>query len=183
MPQDDCLNPNPDLNPAPENSTATHPLSLQEPEPSPSSPVPRRLIGMAGICCLTLGGLLLALPRGVEQWEPWQQAEQTEASEQEQHQASTVLQLVTLSPQKRAAKLQTIAAQPEPSLERSRARYLLAIDLLERYEGGPAVQWLTDLELDYPVMAPYILLKRGRGYELSNETIKAQEWWQEIVEK
>jgi soluble lytic murein transglycosylase len=138
---------------------------------------------MAGICCLTLGGLLLALPKGVEQLEQWQQAEQIEAYEQEQHQASTVLQLVKLSSQKRAAKLQTIAAQPEPSLERSRARYLLAIDLLERYEGGPAVQWLTDLELDYPVMAPYILLKRGRGYELSNETIKAQESWQEIVEK
>lgn len=183
MTQDDSLNPNSERNPAPRRSAATQPLPPPEPEPRLSSFPPQRWVWIAGICCLTLGGLILALPKGVEQLEQWQQAEQIEAYEQEQHQASTVLQLVKLPPQKRAAKLQAIAAQPEPSLERSRARYLLAVDLLERYEGGPAVQWLTDLELDYPVMAPYILLKRGRGYELSNETIKAQESWQEIVEK
>ncbi|MGH2412205.1 MAG: transglycosylase SLT domain-containing protein [Microcystaceae cyanobacterium] len=41
---------------------------------------------------------------------------------------------------------------------------------------------MEGLEKDYPVLAPYILLKRGRAYELTNENKKAQETWQKLLE-
>ena len=39
----------------------------------------------------------------------------------------------------------------------------------------------TKVEDEYPTLVPYILLKRGRGYELTNETEKAQATWQELI--
>lgn len=183
VPQDNDLNLNSAFHSTPKCSTVTPPLRSALSAPTLSSRSPRRFVWMAGGLVVVLGTGFLVVPKVIEQVEQWQQAQQLAAYEQEQHRASTVLQLVKLSPEKRAAKLRAIAAQPQPSLERSRARYLLAVDLLNRYEGGPAVQWLADLELDYPVMAPYILLKRGRGYELSNAMIQAQESWQAIIER
>jgi soluble lytic murein transglycosylase len=91
------------------------------------------------------------------------------------------LTLAELPPDKRESKLQEIAASETLSLERSRARYLLGMDLLKKYEGGPALKQLEGLDTEYPILAPYILLKRGRGYELTNELTKAQETWQELL--
>lgn len=119
----------------------------------------------------------------MSQWEKEHKHQQATKFEQEQHQPSEVLKLIKFPRDQRVNKLQAIANRSEVTLDRSRARYLLAVDALDRYEGGAAVTLLADLELDYPVMAPSILLKRGRGYELSNEKIRAQETWQEIVEK
>ncbi len=42
---------------------------------------------------------------------------------------------------------------------------------------------LEGLEVDYPVLAPYILLMRGRGYQLTNEDEQAKATWQTILEK
>lgn len=126
------------------------------------------------------GGLLLA-PRGIE-WLEWRDREsKIELFELDRRQSSQVATLVALPKAERLEKLKAIAAVPSPSLDRSRAKYLLAMDLLAKFEGGPAVRMLEGLESDYPVMAPMILLKRGRGYELSNEPTKAREQWQKIL--
>lgn len=102
--------------------------------------------------------------------------------EEDPNQPSIVLSLATLPSQERKSKLEEIASAREPSLERSRARYLLASDLIKEYEGGPALLQLENLEDEYEAMAPYILLKRGRGYELTNENTQAQETWQKLIE-
>jgi soluble lytic murein transglycosylase len=101
---------------------------------------------------------------------------------QDLNQPSVVLNLSSLSAETRSSQLQEIASSEKSSLDRSRARYLLASDLIKKYEGGPALLQLEGLEEEYLAMAPYILLKRGRAYELTNETIQAQETWQKILE-
>ncbi|ELR96291.1 transglycosylase SLT domain-containing protein [Gloeocapsa sp. PCC 73106] len=96
-------------------------------------------------------------------------------------QPSVVLNLVLQTPEAREAELRKIAAGT-PSQERNRARYLLASDLLQAYEGGEALTLLKRLEYTYPLMTPYILLKRGRAYELTNDKEQAQAVWLKLFE-
>mgnify|MGYP002654569733 CR=1 FL=1 len=185
VPQQNGSSLSPDPQPPVAISVDPDPIeTTNSPEVQP--PQPRRvkkrwLIG--GALLVAIAGTILALPKAVEMVEQWRQEEQIQTYEEEQHQDSEVLRLALLPPAERDARLQEIAAQPEVSLERSRARFLLAEDLLGKYEGGPAVRMLENLEIDYPILGPYVLLMRGRGYQLSNENIKAQETWQEILEK
>ncbi|MEA5421193.1 transglycosylase SLT domain-containing protein [Spirulina sp. CCNP1310] len=81
---------------------------------------------------------------------------------------STVLPLAVQPPEQRREELEAIASQSQASFDRHRARYLLAMDLLADLEGGPALRWLEGLEQEYPALAPMILLKQARGYELTN---------------
>lgn len=139
------------------------------------------LIG--GAVLVAIAGLVLVVPKAGNWVEQWRQTQQIKTYEAEYDQDSEVLRLALLPPVERDARLQEIAAQPTVSLERSRARFLLAEDLLSQYEGGPAVRMLENLDVDYPVLAPYILLMRGRGYQLANDEAKAQATWQEILDK
>ncbi|MEB3311182.1 MAG: transglycosylase SLT domain-containing protein [Snowella sp.] len=140
------------------------------------------LIG-GGVLLVVLGGLAVLVPKGLDWVESRQQQAILKTLESEMNQPSQVLKLALLPVKERESQLQAIAAQPEPSLERSRARYLLAADLLRAYQGGQAIRMLENLENEYPILAPYILLKRGRGYELSNEKIKAEQTWQELLKQ
>ena len=97
------------------------------------------------------------------------------------NESSRVLALVLATPEARAEELNLIA-QEKPSLERNRARYLLASDLIQKYEGGKALELLKRLEKTYPTLAPYILLKRGRAYQLTNDSEKARATWNELLE-
>ncbi|MGK7876313.1 MAG: transglycosylase SLT domain-containing protein [Xenococcaceae cyanobacterium] len=106
-----------------------------------------------------------------------------ESPQQEQgDKQSAVLALASLSAEQREPQLKEIASSEKKSLDRSRARYLLASDLIKQYEGGPALRQLQGLEDDYPMLKPHILLKRGRAYELTNENTKAKETWQKLIE-
>jgi len=134
----------------------------------------------AAIALALFGGAVVLAPHGFNGFEP-DQARWTKIFETERNQDSKVLPLALLPAAQRTDGLKAIAASNTPSLDRSRAKYLLAVDLLKKYEGGPAVRMLEGLERDYPLLAPYILLKRGRGYELSNEPLKAQQEWQKIL--
>jgi soluble lytic murein transglycosylase len=169
--------------PPPPSAAADNISPSVEPAKSFLAKIPKLWLIGGGLLITLLGGGLLLLPKALDGLEQWQQSQQIKSFEQEQTQASEVLKLVDQTDTARDAKLQAIAAQPNQSLERSRARYLLANDRLKQFEGGPAVQLLENLENEYPVLAPYILLKRGRGYELSNEKIKANETWQAILPK
>lgn len=94
---------------------------------------------------------------------------------------SEVLPLVSLSPGERMVQLQAIAQLP-PSLERDRARYLLANDLILQRQGDQAIAVLQDLEKDYPVLAPYIALKRAQAYALTNDP-KTLSGWQDLLSR
>jgi soluble lytic murein transglycosylase len=97
---------------------------------------------------------------------------------------SAVLALADIPPAERQTQLEEIANQKESTLDRARARYLMASDLLrEDYDGGKAIVYLKGLEKQYPVLAPYILLRQGRAYELTNDTDTAKKIWLKLVKE
>ncbi len=103
--------------------------------------------------------------------------------QQDLEEKSIVLNLAVVPIKQRKDVLQKIASQKKPSIERARARYLLSVDLLTRYEGGLALRQLKDLENEYPILMPYISLKRARGYELTNNLTQAKKIWKRLIKK
>jgi soluble lytic murein transglycosylase len=85
-----------------------------------------------------------------------------------------------LEPKKRAEKLTAIAQNPQ-SLERSRARYLLATELLQQGQGKKAIEQLNGLEKDYPLMAAHVLVKRAQSQAQSGEPSNAQATWKTLL--
>jgi soluble lytic murein transglycosylase len=93
-----------------------------------------------------------------------------------------VLSLASLPRHQRTAKLEALALDSEAhSQERSRARYLLASDLIQQKQGQKALSLLEKLECDYPVMGAHIALKRAQAYELIGDKANAQIEWQKLL--
>ena len=76
-----------------------------------------------------------------------------------------------------------LASAKNSHLNRYRATYLLASNLIEQKKGRQALKQLENLEQDYPLLAPYILLKRGQAYELEGNFTQAKEVWQKLIIK
>jgi soluble lytic murein transglycosylase len=98
------------------------------------------------------------------------------------NQDSVALSLVTVAPENRQTELMAIANQPEPSLDRSRARYLLAADALEQRNPEQTLTWLQDLEQDYALLAPHILYKRAKAYQALDRRADALDVWRTLAE-
>ncbi len=81
-------------------------------------------------------------------------------------QHSPVLQLAALPAPDRAAPLRQIIAQAANSLEVSRAKYVLASDLMQQNQMTSALPYLYNLEKEYPLLAPQIVWKRVLADEL-----------------
>ncbi|MBD1943055.1 transglycosylase SLT domain-containing protein [Coleofasciculus sp. FACHB-712] len=94
---------------------------------------------------------------------------------------NSVLPLASLPAAQRVAQLEAIA-NGTPSPERNRARYLLANDSLQQQQPKKAIASLEGLEADYPVLAPYIALKRAQAYQLAGDKAKATAAWQNLLE-
>lgn len=67
------------------------------------------------------------------------------------------------------------------SSENSRQEFLLAADLIDRKQGKEALAKLQGLEQEYPLLAPYILLSKGKAYQLENNQVEAEKIWQKLV--
>lgn len=93
---------------------------------------------------------------------------------------SEVLKLALRSPQERSQALQRLAETGHP-LDRSRARYLLAVDLMQLGQGEAALKYLDGLEKSYQILAPYILKQRATAYEKVGNSQQAQKTWQTLV--
>jgi soluble lytic murein transglycosylase len=93
-----------------------------------------------------------------------------------------VRMLATLPAAARSQQLEAIAQQ-QPSLTRSRARYLLAKDLTEQGEAAKALTLLDGLEADYPVLAPHIVMLRAQAYQLTGDEGKAAATWQDLLKR
>ncbi|MDZ8185228.1 MAG: transglycosylase SLT domain-containing protein [Nostoc sp. ChiSLP02] len=93
---------------------------------------------------------------------------------------SAVFPLISQSLPERAAKLAAIA-QGSRSPDRNRARYLLASDYIERTQGKKALALLEGLENDYPILAPYILLKQAQAQDMLGEDGKASDLRQKVL--
>ena len=97
--------------------------------------------------------------------------------------SAIVSPLISQSPTQRAATLKATAQKSAPSLERNRARYLLASDLVAQGQGDKALEQLKDLEKDYSVLSSQILLKRAQAYEAAGKPSEATATWQELVKQ
>ncbi|MBD0301074.1 MAG: tetratricopeptide repeat protein, partial [Tolypothrix sp. T3-bin4] len=129
-----------------------------------------------------LTGAMVSAPeigKSVGQWLKLSQNKAEEISDASIAQ-STVLPLTSQSLPERAAKLAEIAGQ-SPSPDRNRARYLLASDYIERTQAQKALALLQGLEKDYPILAPYILLKQAQAQDMLGEDGKASDLRQSVL--
>ncbi|KAB8316294.1 tetratricopeptide repeat protein [Tolypothrix campylonemoides VB511288] len=141
------------------------------------------LIAGAGLCAFLAGAIVSApeIGKSIGQWlkprkiQPEQLSEESKAK-------SSVFALVSQSPQERAAKLEALK-EGAKSADRNRARYLLASDLIERKQAKPALELLKGLEKDYPLLAPYVLLRQAQAEELLGEEGKASDLRQKVVKE
>ncbi|MFB2838373.1 transglycosylase SLT domain-containing protein [Floridanema evergladense] len=143
-----------------------------------------------------MSALLIGVGVVTSKWSDWQSGTMTS---QLQHRLfnqveprSEILPVVSLPPEQRVTKLIEIAQSSSPlsialtsaqGSDRSRARYLLATDLIARQQGKEALDWLEGLEKDYPVLAAHIALKRAQAYESMKDEKKAREAWKQLLEK
>jgi soluble lytic murein transglycosylase len=79
---------------------------------------------------------------------------------------SPVLKLASTQANERAGILSDIVVQGGDAVNVSRAKYVLANDLIQQDQGSKALRYLDNLEKDYPLLASYILWKRALAYEL-----------------
>lgn len=101
---------------------------------------------------------------------------------------SEVKSLVSMSAVERATKLDAIATSksaptnPQQQVSsQSRARYLLATDLIQQGNPAKALNLLDKLEQEYPLLASHIALKRAEAYQLSGDRDKAETAWQSLL--
>lgn len=141
------------------------------------------LIAIAGVTAFSLGAVVVMLEAaGV-----WPGASPTEtrqtsgAGAAPEAEASVVLALIQHPPTERANTLQTVAADPQ-SPDQSRARYLLATDLINQGRGGAALPLLDGLDQNYPPLAPLIGLKRAQAQAAASQTAEAKATWQAVVQ-
>lgn len=94
--------------------------------------------------------------------------------------SSAIATAISQSGEERIAQLETILKSSE-EIDHRRARYLLAVAYLEEGQGEQAIAQLKNLESDYDVLAPHILVKRAQAYEKIGDRDKAQQVWQQLL--
>ncbi|MBD2213141.1 transglycosylase SLT domain-containing protein [Calothrix sp. FACHB-156] len=145
------------------------------------NPIP--VIAGAGLCAFLAGAMVSApqIGKSLGQWLKYGN-NQTEQISETSKAKSAVYPLVSKSLPERAAKLAEIAENSR-SPDRQRARYLLASDYIERTQGKKALVLLQGLEKDYPILAPYILLKQAQAQDLLGEDGKASDLRQKVLKQ
>ena len=82
-------------------------------------------------------------------------------------------------------KQQQFIAQPVVAIDKdltdTRNNFLLAADLIDRQKGEEALAKLQGLEREYPLLAAYVLLAKGKAYQLEQQQQKAESTWQELL--
>ncbi len=80
---------------------------------------------------------------------------------------------------------QVFPEQPAVALNESTANtrksFLLAANLIERKQGKEALAELHGLEREYPLLAAYVLLAKGKAYQLEQNFKAAATIWQKLV--
>jgi soluble lytic murein transglycosylase len=81
----------------------------------------------------------------------------------------------------RLAKLEAQAKQKDSSIERVRARLVIADIYLTNRKSREAIAALDKLETEYPLLADYILLKRAQAQTQLRDLPSATSTWQSII--
>jgi len=141
------------------------------------------LLAGAGLCAFLAGAMVSAPQAGktLSQWLNLSQSKPEGLSEANKVK-SVVFSLLSESVPERLTKLQEIAEKGS-SPDQERARYLLACDYVETSQGKKALSLLAGLEKDYPVLAPYILLKQAQAHDILGEDRKASDLRQKVVKE
>ncbi|WP_353929169.1 transglycosylase SLT domain-containing protein [Okeanomitos corallinicola TIOX110] len=141
------------------------------------------LIAGAGLCAFLVGGMFAAPEAGkiLNKWLNLSQSQPGKIAEINQSR-SIVFNLSSKSLPERAAQLVEIAENGS-SPDREKARYLLASDYIETDQGRKALDLLTGLEKDYPVLAPYILLKQAQAHDMVGDKGKASDLRQKVLKE
>ncbi|TVQ08480.1 MAG: lytic transglycosylase domain-containing protein [Leptolyngbya sp. DLM2.Bin27] len=82
---------------------------------------------------------------------------------------------LALQPVAQRQELLVAAAEGQEATSRHRARYLLALDLINQDRGGSAIPLLEGLESEYPVMAPYVALALAQAQRAAGQAEAAQQ--------
>ncbi|MEG4089001.1 transglycosylase SLT domain-containing protein [Microcoleus sp. Pol12B4] len=135
------------------------------------------------VCVIAIGSLVAAM-----KWMGFGSVQKVQQPLSAANSESQVKMLVSLSPSERSAKLielatsQSASTNPQQEISpQSRARYLLASDLIQQGNAAKALKLLDKLEQEYPVLAAHIALKRAQAYQLSGDKGKTQKAWQELL--
>jgi soluble lytic murein transglycosylase len=95
---------------------------------------------------------------------------------------SPVLNLTSLSAEDKSLQLKS-SDNNNTSIDNIRYNYILASEAIASGDGKLALVKLENLEENYPLLAPYILLKQGQAYQRERDNIKAEDSWQKILTK
>ncbi|MGB3789641.1 MAG: transglycosylase SLT domain-containing protein [Phormidesmis sp.] len=146
------------------------------------------LIALAAVSTLSVG-LLVALLKTTEAFDPrtgqsdGQSASQTDTLEVVNSvETSSALNLALLPPVERAVDL-AVMAKGEAGLDRDRARYMLATDLINQQQADQALPLLENLEKSYEVLAPYVLLRRGQAQAAVGDDEGAIATWTRLTKR
>jgi soluble lytic murein transglycosylase len=131
------------------------------------------LIAIAGVSAMSLG-MVAAVVEGVNQAGSHRSTPEASLSNPRAENGSLnttdpVLSLASQPASQRAEPLMTMA-EGRASLNRSRARYLLALDLINADRGGSAIPLLEGLEADYPEMAVYSLMALAQAQAAAGQS-------------
>jgi soluble lytic murein transglycosylase len=96
---------------------------------------------------------------------------------------SPVLRLASLPAADRAKALTEIVNQGGDRLSVSRAKYVLANDLIQQEQGSKALRYLEKLEQDYPTLASYVLWKRAMANELVGDRAAMENNLNQLITK
>jgi soluble lytic murein transglycosylase len=96
---------------------------------------------------------------------------------------SPVLKLASQPPLERASTLSDIVVQGGDKANVSRAKYVLATDLIQQDQGRAALRYLDKLEKDYSLLAPYILWKRSLAFNLIGDQAAVERNLTELATK
>lgn len=131
---------------------------------------------------LTIFGVIALFVAVLAQRLLWRSPRVSGEQFQENPPETAIETLVTLSPEERDEEL-AILARSSPQVDRIRAKYLLARDLLTREQPQAALEQLQDLERSYPALEGHILLDRARAYAKAGNEDKSQQILEDLLDR
>ncbi|MEA5452696.1 transglycosylase SLT domain-containing protein [Leptolyngbya sp. CCNP1308] len=90
---------------------------------------------------------------------------------------------VALQPAAQRQEALQVATDGKDTLSQSRARYLLALDLINQNQGGSAIPLLEGLETEYPAMAPYVALALAQAQRAAGQPEAALQTQQRLLKE
>ncbi|MEO0768085.1 MAG: transglycosylase SLT domain-containing protein [Cyanobacteria bacterium J06649_4] len=142
------------------------------------------LIALIGISTLSVG-LIVSLLKNTDAFDPASQVMPEQSVEAVRD--SAVLGFVRLSAEERQAALAELAQSEagfgHDGLERDRARFMLATDLLNQGQPSQALPLLDGLEDSYETLPAYVLLRRGQAQAALDQYDNAEATWRQLIQK